>query len=159
MSAFSFPDRTPDRMPAQAESLPREALVIILQLICRRQADINIGSDPTDPSCLDETTAMWVEECSARGLLVRCDRVMIRRISTRINILSISAVCRMASLSRAWCEAADCTFQGECFLLYKTIAPSPWHYIQARWATDCLLRLSLHSRCIDLLLLCRRRRR
>ena len=44
MSAFSFQDRTPDRMPAQAESLPREALVIILQLICRRQADINIGS-------------------------------------------------------------------------------------------------------------------
>ena len=137
MSAFSFQDRTPDRMPAQAESLPREALVITLQLICRRQADINIGSDPTDPSCLDETTAMWVEECSARGLLVRCDRVMISSI--RINILSISAVCRMASLSRAWCEAADCTFQGEYFLLYKTIAPSPWHYIHARWATDCLL--------------------
>ena len=106
-------DRTSSTVLGQAEGLPREALMIILQLICRRQADICLGSAPTDPLCIDETVYMWIEDCAARNLLVRWHRVMVREVIIRVNFLSISAVCRMASLSSAWREAADCTFQGE----------------------------------------------
>ena len=151
-------DRMSNTVLAQAEGLPREALMIILQLTCRRHADICLGSTPTDPLCIDETVHMWIEDCAARNLLVRWHRVMMRKVIVRVNFLSISAICRMASLSSAWREAADCTFQGEYFLLYRDIPPSPWRYISARWITNCLLYVVAEAKYIDLLLLCRRRR-
>ena len=131
-------DRTSRTVLTQADGLPREALVVILQLICRRQADMLLQS-PNAPPHHDETVHMLIEDCAAKSLLVQRHCVMVRTVIFRIKILSVSAVCRLASLSSAWREAADCSFQGKYFLLYKHIAPSTWHYVSARWITDCLL--------------------
>ena len=133
------------------------ALVIIVQFICRRVADIYFGSRPNDPSRYDEAVEMWIEDCAAKNVLVRSYRVMIRSIQIRIKIVSVSAVCRMASLAKHWCEAVDSTFHGEYFLLFKEVEPSTWDYIKARWVTDCLLYITAESKYLDLLLLTRRR--
>ena len=137
--------------------VPREALIIIVQFICRRVADIYFGSRPNDPSRYDEAVEMWIEDCAARNVLVRSHRVMIRSIQIRIKIVSVSAVCRMASLAKHWCEAVDSTFHGEYFLLFKEVEPSTWEYIKARWVTDCLLYVTAESKYLDLLLLTKRR--
>ena len=105
--------RTSDIMRAQITHLPREAQIMIVQFICRRMADVCFGSRPNDPSCYDEAVDMWIEDCAARNMLVRSHRVMIRSTQIRIKIVSISAVCRMASLAKHWCEAVDSTFHGE----------------------------------------------
>ena len=152
-------DRTSRTVATQADGLPQEALIIILQLICRRQADICFYSAPNAPPYHDETVHMLIEDCAAKSLLVQRHRVMVRTVIFRIKILSISAVCRLASLSSAWRDAADCSFQGEYFLLYKHIAPSTWHYISARWITNCLLYGAGEAEYVSLLLLRRRRRR
>ena len=149
--------RTSDIMRAQIAHLPREAQIMIVQFICRRMADVCFGSRPNDPSCYDEAVDMWIEDCAARNMLVRSHRVMIRSTQIRIKIVSISAVCRMASLAKHWCEAVDSTFHGEYFLLFKEVEPSTWDYITARWVTDCLLYVTAKSKYLDLLLLTRRR--
>ena len=149
--------RTSDIMRAQITHLPREAPIMIVQFICRRMADVCFGSRPNDPSCYDEAVDMWIEDCAARNMLVRSHRVMIRSTQIRIKIVSISAVCRVASLAKHWCEAVDSTFHGEYFLLFKEVEPSTWDYITARWVTDCLLYVTAESKYLDLLLLTRRR--
>ena len=68
-------------MRAQITHLPREALIIIVQFICRRMADVYFGSRPNDPSRYDEAVDMWIEDCAARNVLVRSHRVMIRRFA------------------------------------------------------------------------------
>ena len=148
-------DRTSSPVFARIANLPHEALIIIVQLICRRQASICFSSAPNDPSYHDETVEMWIEDCAARNVLVQSKRV--RCIQLRLNILSITAVCRMASLSKMWREATNCTFHGEYFLLFKEVEPSTWDYISARWVTDCLLYVSTQMKYLDLMLLTKRR--
>ncbi len=150
-------DRTAAWACAHIAHLPHEALMIIVQMVCRRQAVIGFGTGPTDPSCHDETVEMWIEDCAARRVLVWSRKVFVRRTQVCINILSITAVCRLASLSKLWCCAVDGSFKGEYFLLFKEVEPSTWDYIRARWVNAGVLNVVAESKYIDLLLLAKRR--
>ena len=141
----------------QADGLPREVLIVILQLIRRRQADICFCSAPNAPPHHDETVDMLIEDCAAKELAsAKAPRDDGAHSHFSHQYLVDQCGMQNGLLSRTERKAADCCFQGKYFLLYKHIAPSTWHYILARWITDCLLYITGEAKYVSLVLLCRR---
>ena len=116
------------------------------------------GSGPTDPSYYDETIDMWIEDCAARRVLARSLSIMPRCTLILINILSFTAVRRMASLSQAWCDAVDCSFQDEYFLMFRELLPHIWDYISARWTPEGILKVTARSQYIGFMRLTKLRK-
>ncbi len=149
-------DRTSAWTRANIAHLPHEAIVTIVQMVCKRQAVIGFGAGPTDPSCHDETVEMWIEDCAAKRVLVYARKVFVRQTQVCINFVSLSAVCRMASLSALWSCAVEESFKGEYFLRFKD-EPDTWNHIRARWVNQGVLNVVAESKYIHLLWLAKRR--
>ena len=83
---------------------------------------------------------------------------MVRKVIVRINFLSIKCSMPRGLAVERLARGYRLHLQGEYFLLYRDIPPSPWRPKSARWITNCKLYIVAEAKYIDLLLLCRRRR-